>query len=90
MEQPQIHANYVRSTIGTAADLLAYDTDLARAAVTRAIDELRKIAPHGRDYVGRDDEHLADLDAHRAMVRTLEQIEDELSRATMRISGMVE
>lgn len=89
--QPRIHANYVRSTNGTAPDVLAYDIDRARSAVTRAIDAVRTIAPHGRDYVGRDDRlTFADLDAHRAMLRTLEQIEDELHLATMRISDMVE
>lgn len=85
-----IHAKYIPTTSGSAPDMLAYDLSRARAAVARAIDAVRVVAPHGRDYVARDDDHLADLDSHRAMLRRLEAIESELSEAEERISATIE
>jgi hypothetical protein len=73
MIAPTIHLN------GTGADRLLDATTAAMAAVDAAESAVHETQPNGRDYYPQGDGvYLAAIDEHRARMRALRKVRDEL------------
>lgn len=75
---------------GSSIRDLAMQVSFARSAVHAALDAVSRIEIHPRDYVGRGDEHVADLAAQRSMILRLRHIREELDEATESIVAVLD
>lgn len=63
---------------GTSAEAHINQRIDARHALFRAIEELQKLWPHGRDYPGADDQEKADRAIAQQRITTLSTMAEEL------------
>ena len=66
----------LKSLNGSSMRTLAEDNTKAYHALEQALEKVVDAAPHGRDYVGRDDVYQAAREEHLKSVMALKQMID--------------